>query len=932
MSGTTNDINLYTSAPYIPAPPDDGGFNSGSSPYNNNIQGPPTGSPPVVGSGPGYKTVQGPYGQATLYPSGFYFDASALLPDSITNTATGRIASNATMEFLTWDGIPLPGNANGPDTAANLLPQLQGMFNYNASRNGNQATFNSLSPEAPILLIYGKYAVPFRDNAQLMSYVQRSAVQSPMLMAPTYNSANDAGHISDIYHQTIGRDPTSGELSTYEGQLQNGTSLSSVRMEIATSQDAGNAVSSLYSSMLGAGASQATVQGYEQQLTQSDVSLNDVRSAIAASNDAITDLSALYSSMLGTSASPSTIQALEGQLTSPSEDFDTVRIRIAASPEVTSAMANLYESMLGTSASAETIQALQGQLTGPGETFDTVRNRIAASPEAITSISGLYTSMLGVSASPSAIQGLQMELLTPGETYDNLRTFVAASGDAISALGNLYGSMLGDIASPDQIRLLEMTLLTPGETANDLRTIIAASSAAINKLGNLYAAVYETTPTSADIQKLEIELLDPSASYDQIVANLVTERPAATSRDDSTPTLISTAFIADNTPNSTDHSPLINQLFQQELGRLPTSVEAGVYGSYLDSGANMSDLQRVLATSREATNNVYAVFEQVLGRDPEQGNITGYENALEAGYTPADVLNSVAHSQEATNDLYAIFDQVLGRDPSVGDVTGYQSTLEAGISTADVRNDIAHSGEAASRINDIFQQLLGRDATADETTNYQSTLSSGQSLSDVQQSVANSDETAGALTSIFQNNLDYDPTPDVVKILQNILAKTNENLDGVDTYLAQFNYQVSPIPVIPLPPIFIPGSGDNEEFVRTITEAFQNLENAISNILNAKPPSNIEPITNPPQNPVIPPGWVSVPGRVDGSTVYYPPDSTPNGPDSIRVMPPGSSPVPGLENGYWVEKINRQPIDPSTGKPAKGRNDSHVPLPESPNS
>jgi RHS repeat-associated protein len=79
-------------------------------------------------------------------------------------------------------------------------------------------------------------------------------------------------------------------------------------------------------------------------------------------------------------------------------------------------------------------------------------------------------------------------------------------------------------------------------------------------------------------------------------------------------------------------------------------------------------------------------------------------------------------------------------------------------------------------------------------------------------------------------------------------------------------------------------------------------------ILNARPPQNPQPITNPPQPaPDIPEGWVNSPTRSGGGTIYHPPEQSPPGSgESIRVMPPGSSPVPGLEGGYWVQTKGQQ--------------------------
>ncbi|MCG6577050.1 filamentous hemagglutinin N-terminal domain-containing protein [Pseudomonas sp. AF32] len=94
----------------------------------------------------------------------------------------------------------------------------------------------------------------------------------------------------------------------------------------------------------------------------------------------------------------------------------------------------------------------------------------------------------------------------------------------------------------------------------------------------------------------------------------------------------------------------------------------------------------------------------------------------------------------------------------------------------------------------------------------------------------------------------------------------------------------------------------------------------------AKTPQTLEQISNPPQAPVIPFGWISRPGK-NGGEIYYPPGTDPAKGEHIRVMPPGSSPVPGYENGYWRwQNSGKQPMNPATGKPGKGQGDTHVPL------
>jgi RHS repeat-associated protein len=115
----------------------------------------------------------------------------------------------------------------------------------------------------------------------------------------------------------------------------------------------------------------------------------------------------------------------------------------------------------------------------------------------------------------------------------------------------------------------------------------------------------------------------------------------------------------------------------------------------------------------------------------------------------------------------------------------------------------------------------------------------------------------------------------------------------------------------PLPPIGHTGGGRSEDLSLPFLES------------DPRPPKNFLPPIHAPQYPVVPDHYELELSDKRNGFVLRPPGTSGDA-NTIRIMPP----TPQYPDGYWILRNSRnQPVNISTGNPARDKSEWHVPLP-----
>ncbi len=564
-----------------------------------------------------------------------------------------------------------------------------------------------------------------------------------------------------MYQQVLGRTPSSAELASWTQQLMAGVPLSTAQTTLANSAEAQQKLTLAYRAIYGQPLSATQLSAATGELATGET-LQQVEAPWSA--EAQTEISALYQQVLGRNPDPIGFAAWTEQLI-VGVPLGAIRTIFSESAEVQQTLALAHQAIYGQPLSATQLSATTGELAA-GETLQQVETPWIARARA--EIIALYQQVLGRIPSSAELASWTQQLMA-SVPLSTAQTTLANSAEAQQKLTLAYRAIYGQPLSATQLSAATGELAA-GETLQQIEAPWSAE--AQTEITALYQQVLGRAPSSTELaswtqqlmagvslttarttlaNSIEVQqklTLAYRAIYRQLLwvtqLSTVTEKLAA----GETLQQVEAPWIARAQAE-------ITALYQQVLGRTPSSAELASWTQQLMAGAPLSTAQTTLANSAEAQQKLTLAYRAIYGQPLSATRLSTATGELTAGETLQQV--EAPWSAEAQTEITALYQQVLGRTPSSAELTSWTQKLMAGMPLSTAQTTLVNSAEVQQKLTLAYQAIYGQPLSATQLSAATGELAAGETLQQVE--APWSAEAQTEISALYQQVLGRNPDP-----------------------------------------------------------------------------------------------------------------------------------------------------------------------------
>ncbi len=244
---------------------------------------------------------------------------------------------------------------------------------------------------------------------------------------------------------------------------------------------------------------------------------------------------------------------------------------------------------------------------------------------------------------------------------------------------------------------LGLGLTAAGSPAAQYVIVLTAGSAQLSSSPNGQGTVSGNNTTSlmltGDLTDIGIELastvISETASQDQLQVSAFNSNGQICSSLLSIKEQSITTIQA--SPQNLAFENQVGGVYEQVLGRDPSSTELSAGIAAMSSGTTLAALRSSIAFSLGSTQIVSGYYEGEYNRAPTGQEVQTWENELASGMG-LNVLQS-PFVQYAENEVTQLYLEVEGRPVDQGGLQGFTAAVLNGLSYSGVRSDLAYSTE-----------------------------------------------------------------------------------------------------------------------------------------------------------------------------------------------------------------------------------------------
>ena len=195
-----------------------------------------------------------------------------------------------------------------------------------------------------------------------------------------------------------------------------------------------------------------------------------------------------------------------------------------------------------------------------------------------------------------------------------------------------------------------------------------------------------------------------------------------------------TEVTATGSPTTLHFDALENvSVFDPMVGASPIATYTGVH----DVSVTVADHPLIIEVTTDVADQVTALYEENIGRDPTSSELSVWQGLIQSGVTMGQLRSTLIQTVQGgaflNAEISGLYETFAGRAATASELQVWRALVQGGAGVNDAQAALVDSPQGTaytnSEVTSLYQSLAGRAASSAELGVWHSLLSSGVSVS-----------------------------------------------------------------------------------------------------------------------------------------------------------------------------------------------------------